>query len=917
MLQTNLDQVSLSSCRILIVTLHDLRSESVFLQAVRTICADEKRWEFDIVFGLEPCLGRLASRCYDTVLLDSSESLNFKDYLSAIHERQPTVAALVYVSATTQLDYSNSFGSGLQDFLTDAHLSSGLLKSSIINACARQRVVSSLKSKSALLQRRLEDQVGYLRKVIIGSHDGVIIIDQQGIVCLANSAAMELFDKNGGEFIGSYFGYPLTNDRTIELTIESRKRGPITAEMRVTRIEWDNRLAYLASIHDVSRYKNQAITFKAAEEAALRSSQLKSEFLANMSHEIRTPLNGVLGMVQLLNLTKLEPYQQELLRTVQASGDHLLVLINDILDMSKVEAGKLILETKAFEIENLVREAMAIHAPAANSKRVGLFAAVAPGVPKTICGDQVRLRQVLSNLVGNAVKFTDTGDVTLRVSVSASATENYCIIGFEVSDTGVGIPNERLSELFQPFNQVHADTTKGGTGLGLSISKRLVNLMKGEISVRSELGKGSDFRCDIPFDSSAPNTPERELSSLCTVQLISLSPHRKSILCRELQWAGINVEANSGLDIVIIDLCSESSSRQKELVAARDEFLKKGHSVIQLCFINDPTTDETRHSRLWIINVPVYLGDVVSLVRQIRDGATAFSHDFPKGSPREELREIPLHQACFSGKILIAEDNIVNQQVAVRFLHHLGVKTECVTNGQQAVEAFNDREFSAILMDYRMPVLDGIQATMMIRALEAGKTRIPIIALTANAQEADRDACIAAGMDGFLTKPLRIAELQTELARVLPMDFNPSHDFKQPNSSDEELLDDEVIQDLLMMGEKDNDPDFPFELFSLYLDISASRLKEIRQSFLIRDLESLKSHTHSLKGSSANIGALRLTECCRTVERLGLSDIRSTEVVLDGMEQIYNETVAKLMQVIPSLPDWIASKTESNPSTIR
>ncbi|HYX31476.1 MAG TPA: ATP-binding protein [Oligoflexus sp.] len=510
--------------------------------------------------------------------------------------------------------------------------------------------------------------------------------------------------------------------------------------------------------------------------------------------------------------------------------------------------------------------------------------------------------------VGNAVKFTDLGDVTLRVSVSASATENYCIVGFQVSDTGVGIPNERLSELFQPFNQLHADTTKGGTGLGLSISKRLVNLMKGEISVRSELGKGSDFRFDIPFDSSAPHTPEPELSPVCTVQLISLSPHRNSILCRELRSPGIDVEANPAVNTVIIDLSSESSSGQKELLASRDECLRKGHSVIQLCFINDPTLDEMRHSRLWTLNVPVYLGDVVSLVQRIRDEVKAFAHDVPNFPPRENLREMPLYQACFSGRILIAEDNAVNQQVAVRFLHHLGAKTECVKNGQQAVEAFNDREFSAILMDYRMPVLDGIQATMMIRALEGGKTRVPIIALTANAQEADRDACIAAGMDGFLTKPLRIAELQTELARVLPMNFNPSHDIKQLNSSDEELLDDEVIQDLLMIGEKDNDPDFPFELFSLYLDISASRLKDIRHSFLIRDLESLKSHTHSLKGSSANIGALRLTECCRTVEQLGFSDIRSTEVALDDMERIYNETVAKLMQVIPSLPDWIASK---------
>lgn len=768
---SNAETNSCKACRLLIVT---EKGQREWLQKLSSVCAQEHQWDFGITFGLEHCLDRLASRCYDIVIIDATCIPDAKLRIAVVHERQPSAAILLYTETPDAIDLEGCFENGLQSLLTDVHLSSGLFKHEIAEALARQRVVAQLKTKGSSLQRRLEDQIGYLRKLISCTHDGIIIVDQQGIVCLANPAAVELFDRSDSQLVGSYFGYPLANERPVELTIESLSRGPVTAEMHVTRIEWENRVAYLASLRDISRYKNQAISFKAAEEAAIRASQLKSEFLANMSHEIRTPLNGLLGMVQLLNLTQLLPYQQELLQTIQASGDHLLILINDILDMSKIEAGKLVFEIKVFEIETLVKEVLAIHAPAANAKKICLASSIDRGVPATVCGDQVRLRQVLSNLIGNALKFTREGEVVLQISASASATENYCIVGFEVRDTGIGIARSRMHELFQPFTQVHADASKGGTGLGLSISKRLVNLMKGELSVASVEGKGSTFRFDIPFDASVPVQAEDEKIVHTALILGNEETQRRSLLIEELRRRGIGLtEEGAEPDIVIIDLCSEPSSFDRRLSAQRETYLTQGRTVMQLSF-PDRCEVETSH-RLSIIQAPFQIGEVADAAVRI---VTRHGQELPDVVPPRPQAPVETERvgAHYKGKILVAEDNVVNQKVAMRFLEHLGFETDLVANGQEAVDRFREPGYAAILMDYRMPVLDGLQATILIRALEGGRQRIPIVALTANAQEADRDACVAAGMDGFLTKPVRLADLQAELSRILPSAFSSQHD---------------------------------------------------------------------------------------------------------------------------------------------
>lgn len=333
----------------------------------------------------------------------------------------------------------------------------------------------------------------------------------------------------------------MTSDRPIEISVSSPHRGIVTVEMRVSKIEWEDATAYLASMSDVSRYKALANTLKVAEEAAMRASQLKSEFLASMSHEIRTPLNGLLGMVQILDQTELTSEQRSFLRTVHTSGEQLLHLINDILDLSKIEAGKLTFEIKPFGLDDLVRDTLSIHAHAANAKGLFLTSLFGPDVPEIICGDKIRLRQVLMNLIGNAVKFTNSGEVLVKVTTGVSSTDSQCVMGFEVIDTGIGIDKNKIGLLFQPFSQLHTgDKALGGTGLGLSICKRLVQLMGGELSILSKVGEGSTFRFDLSF-STAVGAVRKEPLCKVAVGILSTSPTRRDLLRQILLGGGFEV----------------------------------------------------------------------------------------------------------------------------------------------------------------------------------------------------------------------------------------------------------------------------------------------------------------------------------------------------------------------------------------
>jgi two-component system, sensor histidine kinase and response regulator len=659
----------------------------------------------------------------------------------------------------------------------------------------------------------------------------------------------------------------------------------------------------LGAVMDITERKRFLTELGMARDAAVEALRLKSEFLANISHEVRTPLNGIVGMSVLLQDTALNPEQRSYLETIQSSTEALLTIINDILDFSKIEAGKVHFERLDFELRGTVDSTIEILADRAQAKHIELITLIDGDVPDRFRGDPGRLRQVLTNLVVNALKFTEHGEVVVQVS-RVSETDTGIIVMFSIRDTGIGIPREALPYLFEAFSQVDGSTTRkhGGTGLGLSISKQLVELMGGQIGVESTAGQGSTFWFTLRLEKpSAPaESAERWPSQFPEARILVAAHHpatcqvlltAATALGAEACATGTGGEALQCLrlppaesrpfDLAVIDQQLQDLSGTELAQALQGDPLLRTLPIL-LLLPRGQTSDTTvlRASGIRaVLTKPLRQRALIDAMARLlgtpASHETRFWLDRPRPRPMGSLA--PLLGPARACRILVAEDNPINQRVALALLEKLGYKAQAVATGPEVLRALEAVHYHIILMDCQLPEIDGFEATREIRRqereiLDPARPPSHIIAMTAMAQPGARERCLASGMNDYLSKPVRIEALTEALRKALdgiPIatklgepgdDPGPTAPCRLGEAVDPAAL--EILREL----QSSRRPDPLGEMVGLFLRQAPACIREIDLSLTRYEAHSVEKAAHSLKGSASTLGAHQLAEICRQIE---------------------------------------------------
>ena len=635
------------------------------------------------------------------------------------------------------------------------------------------------------------------RSLVQHASDLVSIVDAEGVIRYVSPSHETILGHAPEKLLGQsalalIHGDDAPSAQAALAEVFQRPGRPVTVEYRFRHA--DGRWLYVESkarnllgdsavrgvvvnSRDVTERVRHEQELRAAKEAAEAGTRAKGAFLANMSHEIRTPMNGVIGMTGLLLDTDLDAEQREFAETIRASGDGLLTIINDILDFSKIEAGKLELERQPFGLRPCVEEALDLVAATAAAKGLELTCLVQPGAPAAIVSDVTRLRQVLVNLLSNAVKFTEEGEVGVTVAAEWANHPDRHQLRFTVRDTGIGIPPDRLASLFEAFAQEDASTTRryGGTGLGLAITKQLVELMGGRIWAESERGAGSAFHVALPA-AAAPGPASSPLSGAQPqlagkrALVVDDNATNRRILTLQTEAWGMYPKATASprealawlrdgarFDVGLLDMQMPEMDGLQLARAIRERHPAEALPLVILSSIGDrvKADGEVVSAALTkpVKQAPLYDALAAALARQARPAKVT-----APGSRRET--DVP------ALRVLLAEDNVVNQKVALRLLERLGLRGDVVANGLEALEAIRRGRYDVVLMDVRMPEMDGLEATRRIVRAYPPAERPRLIALTANAMEGDREACLEAGMDGYLSKPIRFEALAEALERA-------------------------------------------------------------------------------------------------------------------------------------------------------
>ncbi|HEY6195821.1 MAG TPA: response regulator, partial [Candidatus Eisenbacteria bacterium] len=663
-----------------------------------------------------------------------------------------------------------------------------------------------------------------------------------------------------GLTFAAYGAYLVVEGSRLQAQLREAGRSQWLIEKRTRELE----TARAAAEEQAKQLREQAEQLAIARDAAVESTRVKSEFLANMSHEIRTPMNGVIGMAGLMFDTTLTPDQREIAGTIRQSAESLLSIINDILDFSKIEAGKMTIEVVDFDLGQVINEVLDLLVTRTREKGLELFVDLPPGTPTDLRGDPGRLRQILLNLLGNAIKFTEHGEVGIHVSCLADSETN-AVIRVGVKDTGIGIPPEQQAAVFESFTQADGSTTRryGGTGLGLTITRQLIELMGGRIWLESEPGKGSTFWFELTLEKHAvaPIEAQKVPFQLWGLRVLAIddNPTNRSIVERHLRSWGFRVESVAS---------GEAGLERLEEEAAADPF---GLALLdlQIPLMDGLQIAKAIRSRPGLEKLPLVLltsssvrerelelrslGFAAWLMKPLRPmqllntllGVLQSPETVPESSKRypaheSEPEELP---ALPPLRVLVAEDNAVNQKVALRILTKLGARADAVGNGLEALEALERVPYDVVLMDVQMPEMDGFEATLELRRREAGTTRhTPVIAMTAHVMQGDRERCLAAGMDDYLTKPIRPQPLAVALLCWTAGRAEPAAPTAPP--ADESEAFDRTQFEEASCG----DEAFGRELIREFLVSAPEILRQAHEAAAAGDVDRLGAAAHALAG---------------------------------------------------------------------